>query len=79
MTLLLEHWPASVRTTILAGHLRAGFSVSLIVTVKLQVLVLPTASVAAQLTVATPLLKVKPEGGLQTTVAPGQLSVTKAV
>ena len=53
----------------------AGASTSLIVTVKLHPLVLPTASVAAQLTVLTPLPKVEPLGGAQTTVAPGQLSV----
>ncbi len=49
---------------------------SLTVTVKLQVDVLPEASVAVQVTVVVPLGKVVPEGGLQVTVAPGQLSLT---
>ena len=43
--------------------------------VKLQVAVLPEASVAVQVTVVTPTGKQVPEGGLQTTVTPGQLSV----
>ena len=44
------------------------------VMVKLQVAVLPEASVAVQVTVVTPTGKQLPEGGLQTTVTPGQLS-----
>ena len=44
------------------------------VTVKLQVAVLPEASVAVQVTVVTPVGKQLPEGGVQTTVTPGQLS-----
>ena len=43
--------------------------------VKLQVAVLPTASVAVQVTVVTPTGIVDPDGGLQTTTTPGQLSV----
>src|SRR5207249_834673 len=54
------------------------FSVSLTVTVKVQALVLPTASVAVHVTVVTPLLKVEPLIGSQASVAPGQLSVTEA-
>ena len=42
--------------------------------VKEQVAVLPEASVAVQVTVVTPTGKQVPEGGLQTTVTPGQLS-----
>src|ERR1044071_8666619 len=42
--------------------------------VKLQVAVLPDASVAVQVTVVTPTGKQLPDGGLQTTVTPGQLS-----
>jgi hypothetical protein len=42
--------------------------------VKLQVAVLPEASVAVQVTVVTPTGKQLPEGGLHTTVTPGQLS-----
>jgi hypothetical protein len=40
-----------------------------------QVAVLPAVSVAVQVTVVTPMGKQEPEGGLQTTVTPGQLSV----
>jgi hypothetical protein len=52
-----------------------GFSVSLTVTVKEQLAVLPDVSVAVHVTVVVPFEKVEPEGGLQTTVTPGQLSV----
>src|SRR6185295_15494119 len=48
-------------------------------TVKLQVAVLPEASVAVQVTVVTPTGKQLPEGGLQTTVTPGQLSLAVVV
>ena len=49
------------------------------VTVKLQVAVLPEASVAVQVTVVTPTGKQLPEGGVQTTVTPGQLSLAVVV
>ena len=49
------------------------------VTVKLQVAVLPEASVAVQVTVVTPMGKQLPEGGLQTTTTPGQLSLAVVV
>ena len=52
-----------------------GFSVSLTVTVKVQLAVLPDASVAVLVTVVVPFGKVEPEGGLLTTVTPGQLSL----
>jgi len=52
-----------------------GFSSSLTVTVKLQVLVLPEASVAVQLTVVVPTVNIEPLAGLHTVLAPGQLSV----
>ena len=44
-------------------------------TVKLQVAVLPDASVAVQVTVVVPTGNGVPEGGTHTTVTPGQLSV----
>jgi len=47
----------------------------LTVTVKLQVLVLPEASVAVQLTVVVPTVNIEPLAGLHTVLAPGQLSV----
>src|SRR5438067_728265 len=62
-------------TVILVEQLMAGASLSLIVTVKVQPFVLPEASVARQLTVVTPLMKVELLDGVQRTVAPGQLSV----
>jgi hypothetical protein len=46
---------------------------------KLQVAVLPAASVAVQVTVVVPTGKQEPEGGLQVTVAPEQLSVAAGV
>ena len=49
------------------------------VTVKLQPAVAPPASVAVQVTVVTPSGKLEPDGGEQTTVAPGQLSVTVGI
>jgi hypothetical protein len=58
-----------------AGQLIAGGSVSLTVTVKVHALVLPLASVAVQVTLVTPLLKLVPLTGLQLTLAPGQLSL----
>ena len=62
-----------------AGHSIVGFSVSLTVTVKEQLEVLPDASVAVLVTVVVPFGKVEPEGGLLTTVTPGQLSVAVTV
>jgi hypothetical protein len=46
------------------------------VTLKLQLAVAPPESVAVQLTMVVPSGKLKPDGGEQTTVTPGQLSVT---
>ena len=40
---------------------------------------LPDVSVAVQVTVVVPFGKQEPEGGLQTTVTPGQLSVAIGV
>ena len=48
------------------------------VTVNVQLLVLPAASVAVQVTIVSPLSKVEPEGGLQATLTSVQLSVTVA-
>ncbi len=77
VTLPLEHWPLSVLAVMFAGQApMTGFSVSLIVTVKLQVLILPLASVAVHITVFTPLLNVEPLAGLHDgALTPGQLSV----
>jgi hypothetical protein len=52
-----------------------GASPSVTVMVKVQALVLPLLSVAVQVTVAVPLLKVEPLAGLQATEATAQLSL----
>ena len=49
------------------------------VTVKVQVLVLPAASVAMHVTGVVPTLKLDPEGGEQPNDTPGQLSLADAV
>src|SRR5260221_5365275 len=61
-----------------AGQPIPGASASLIVTVKVQPLVLPEVSVARQLTRVMPLSNVEPLAGVQIKVAPGQLSVDAA-
>jgi hypothetical protein len=76
VTLLREGWPGSAFATMFAGQRMAGRSRSFTVTVKLQVVVLPAASVAAQLTVVTPRGKAEPLVGAHATLAPAQLSVT---
>ena len=63
----------------LAGQVIAGASLSFMATVKVQLLVFPAASVATQVTVLVPLVKVEPVGGVQATVAPAQLSLTVVV
>jgi hypothetical protein len=73
------HWPAAVLVTILAGQVTTGAIVSLTATVKLQLAVLPDASVAMQVTVLVPLANVLPFVGLQLTVTPEQLSVAVGV
>ncbi len=52
-----------------------GFSVSLTVTVKEQLAVLPEVSVAVQVTVVVPFGKAVPDAGEQLVVTPGQLSL----
>ena len=66
--------PASVLTLMSAFLPMTGASVSFTVTVKVEVEVLPEASVAVEVTVVTPIGKVLPEAGLDTTLTPGQLS-----
>lgn len=58
----------------LAGQVIEGSCVSFTFTVKLQVAVLPDVSVAVTVTVVVPFGNVEPDGGLATTVTPGQLS-----
>jgi hypothetical protein len=68
--------PGAVLVTRLGGQSIAGGSLSLTVTLKVQVLVLPLASVAVQVTSVAPLGKDQPLAGAQTKPAPGQLSLT---
>jgi hypothetical protein len=75
VTLLRLHWPASADNARFSGQLICGFSVSLIVTVNVHVLVLPWLSVAVFVTIVTPIGKVLPLGGTLTTLAEPQLSL----
>src|SRR5207302_809379 len=60
------HWPGAVLVTVFAGQLTTGAILSLTVMVKLQLAVLPLASVAVQVTVVTPVLNDDPLAGAQT-------------
>ena len=77
--MLLLHCPTSAVTTKLAGQVIAGASVSLTVTVKMQLELFPLSSVASHVTVLVPTEKVEPLGGLHTTVTMVQLSLALAV
>jgi hypothetical protein len=70
--------PAAVFVVMFPGHAMLGGTVSLTVTVKLQVAVLPLASAAVQVTGVAPLRKVEPLGGAQVTVTPEQSSLAVA-
>ena len=76
-TLLRLHCPASAVKTRLLGHVATGFCVSITVTVKVQLLVLPFAAVAVFVTVVVPMGKVLPLGGLQKTLTGGQPPVAE--
>jgi hypothetical protein len=76
---LLEHDPVEVFTARFAGQLATGASTSVTVTVNVQMLVLPLASVAVQTTVVTPLAKALPLAGTHTMPSPGQLSTVVAL
>jgi len=52
-----------------------GASLSVTVTLKLHVTVLPDVSAAVQVTVVWPFGKAKPDAGAHVTVTPGQLSL----
>ncbi len=64
-----EIWPTSAVTEMFDGQVIVGAWVSLTVTVKEQVAVLPAPSVAVAVTVVVPRLKVEPDAGLYVTVA----------
>ena len=75
-------WPQVAGFTLVEmfpGQLIAGGSMSFTVTVKVQALVLPAASVAVHVTVVMPLLKLVPLAGEQLTLALGQFSVKLGV
>jgi hypothetical protein len=79
MTLLLAHWPRSVTTTRLEGQATTGGSVSLTITLNVQLVMFPPLSVAVHATLLVPLAKVEPLGGVQFTMEPGQLSAAMAL
>jgi hypothetical protein len=70
---------ASHCTVTFGGQVMDGASVSLTVTVKLQLAVLPAASVAAHITVVVPLANAEPDGGEQVTVALPESSLAVTV
>jgi len=75
-----EHCPGSLPVVIEDGQAPiVGGSLSTTVTVNVHCAVKPAASVAVQVTVVVPLLKVEPDAGLQLTVTPGQLSLPVGV
>ena len=69
-----EHAPPEAACVIFAGQVMLGGVASMTVTVNVHWAVLLELSVAVHVTVAVPLLKVDPEGGLQATLTPEQLS-----
>jgi hypothetical protein len=69
------YWPVTeFHSSIVPGAESSCNATSNVVTVKLQLAVLPDASVAVQVTVVTPIFKQLPDGGAQAKVTPGQLS-----
>jgi len=68
--------PVGLNNTTLLGLLSSCRQALKAVTLKLQLSVLPEASVAVHVTIEVPTGNIEPDGGLQTAVAPGQLSVT---
>src|SRR5260221_584623 len=67
--------PSAVVCVMFSGQVIDGFSASLTVTLKVQALVLPLPSLAVQVTMVVPLVKVEPLAGAQSTVTLPQLSV----
>src|ERR1043166_5544409 len=75
---LLAHWPGAVLTVIGPGQPGTGRSVSLTVTVKVQLEVLPLASGAGHTTLVVPFANLEPDAGTHRIEPPGQLSVSVA-
>ena len=69
------HEPESVFTFIVPGQVITGSSLSVTVTVNVQVDVLPAASVAVDVTEVVPIGKIVPEAGVELTDDEEQLSV----
>ena len=63
-----EHWPGALVVAMFGVQVIDGGSVSVTVTEKEQVALLPVGSVAVQVTVLVPVGKLEPLGGMQTTV-----------
>ena len=76
-----SHREPAVFTTMFEGQMMVGGTISspTTFTEKLQLFVRPAVSVAKQLTTVVPFWKIEPEGGLHTTVTPGQLSVAVTI
>ena len=74
-TLLRDSWPASAQKARLFGQMICGTSLSRIVTVKVQTLELPKASVATLVTMVVPTGKNEPDSILELTVTEEQLSM----
>jgi hypothetical protein len=68
---------APADTVWFTGQVIAGACVSLTLTVKLQLAMLPDVSVAVQLTVVMPTEKKEPDAGMQLVVTPEQLSLAR--
>ena len=76
---LLEHAPNAALTVRFAGQASCGGCVSLTVTEKVQVLLLPLLSWAVLVTVVVPLGKAKPLAGTLETLATAQLSLAVTI
>src|SRR6266850_2211510 len=77
-TLVTLHRPGSALTVTADGQLMLGASVSLTVTVKLQLELLPDASVAVHTTLVVPFGKLNPDTGTHRIEPPAQLSANVA-
>ena len=73
---MAEHKPGSLFTVMFDGQLMVGFSLSITVTVKEHVAVLPAASVTSKVSVVVPTGKALPvpSPAVCNVIAPGQLS-----
>jgi hypothetical protein len=78
VTVVPVQFPGSRALVILPGQFIVGFSVSITITSKLQLAVLPPASWAVKITVVVPNGKKSPGFFVPEIVTPGQLSVAEA-